>query len=69
MYTDGLYEVESPAGDELGEERLLAAVGGAAGTPLQDLFSTLMDTANDFAGEAGFNDDVCLVGFTYHKTM
>ncbi len=69
MYTDGLYEMESPAGEEFGEDRLLAAAVRAGGLPLERLFPALTDAAADFAGEGGFNDDVCLVGFTFHNPM
>ncbi len=69
MYTDGLYEMESPKGEEFGEDRLLAAAVRAGGLPLEKLFPALTDAAADFAGEGGFNDDVCLVGFTFHNPM
>jgi len=69
MYTDGLYEVESQAGEEFSEERLLAAAGQAAGLPLEELFPALIGAAGKFSGGDGFNDDVCLVGFTFHNPM
>jgi sigma-B regulation protein RsbU (phosphoserine phosphatase) len=69
MYTDGLYEVESPEGEELGEDRLLSAAAQAGNQPLKDLFPSLISIASEFAGEIGLNDDVCLVGFTFHNPM
>lgn len=69
MYTDGLYEIESPDGEEFGEDRLLTAAVRESGRPLAELFPALIDAAGDFAGESGFNDDVCLVGFTFHNPM
>ena len=69
MYTDGLYEAESSEGEEFGEDRLLAAAGRFVGQPLGELFPSLVKVVEDFAGAAGLNDDVCLVGFTFHKPM
>jgi sigma-B regulation protein RsbU (phosphoserine phosphatase) len=69
MYTDGLYEIESPGGEEFGEDRLLDAAVRAGGRPLEELFPALIGAAGDFAGECGFNDDVCLVGFTFSNLM
>lgn len=69
MYTDGLYETESPDGEEFGEERLLESAMQVDGQPLEQLFLTLTGAASDFSGEGGYNDDVCLVGFTFHNPM
>ena len=69
MYTDGLYELESPDGEEFGEDRLLEAAIRASGLPLAELFTALIGSAGDFSVEGGFNDDVCLVGFTFHNPM
>ena len=69
MYTDGLYEAETPEGEEFGEDRLLVAAGRHSGLSLDELFPSLIKEAGDFAGDGGFNDDVCLVGFTFHNPM
>jgi sigma-B regulation protein RsbU (phosphoserine phosphatase) len=69
MYTDGLYEMESPDGEEFGEDRLLSTAVRAGGLPLEKLFPALTDAAAGFAGGGEFNDDVCLVGFTFHNPM
>ena len=69
MYTDGLYEAESPEGGEFGEDRLFAAANRLADRPLEELFPSLIDAAGDFAGEGGFDDDLCLVGFTFRNPM
>jgi len=53
MYTDGLYEAESPEGEEFGEDRLLAAANRLADRSLEELFPSLIDAAGDFAGEGG----------------
>jgi len=69
MYTDGLYEVESTGGGEFGEERLLAAANRMGGLPLETLFPSLIREAGHFSGEGEFEDDVCLVGFTFRNPM
>ena len=69
MYTDGLYEVESPRGGEFGEEGLLAAAVPLGGKPLAELFPALIGAARDFAGQHGFHDDICLTGFTFRSFM
>lgn len=69
MYTDGLYEAESPEGEEFGEDRLLAAAGRLCGMPLDKLFASLIGEVDDFAGTGGFSDDVCLIGFTFNGPM
>lgn len=69
MYTDGLYETESPDGEEFGEDRLLAAAGRFGALPLAELFPALVGEAAGFSGEGGFDDDVCLVGFTFRSPM
>jgi sigma-B regulation protein RsbU (phosphoserine phosphatase) len=67
MYTDGLYEIEDADGEEFGESRLLAAAQKHAGKELESLTAALVEDARSFAGETGFNDDICLVGFTCRK--
>ena len=37
--------------------------------PLEELFPALIGAAGNFAGEDSFNDDVCLVGFTFRSLM
>ncbi|MDZ8118090.1 SpoIIE family protein phosphatase [Pontiella agarivorans] len=63
MYTDGLYEVIGDDGEELGEERLLAAASRQAGKDLPDLFSGLLEEVRCFAADGKFDDDICLAGF------
>jgi serine phosphatase RsbU (regulator of sigma subunit) len=69
MYTDGLYEIEGPASEEFGEERLLAAAQRHMDLSLPKLFPALVDESIRFSAEGVFNDDVCLVGLAYQKPM
>jgi len=61
LYSDGLIEATSPAGEEYGEGRLhelLATVG--AGSP-DDLRDAILASASAFLGPAAPRDDVTLV--------
>jgi serine phosphatase RsbU (regulator of sigma subunit) len=69
MVTDGLYEVEGPDNNEFGEDRLLDAARRHAELPLAALFSSLINEARHFAEEGEFDDDICLVGFTFRKPL
>jgi sigma-B regulation protein RsbU (phosphoserine phosphatase) len=69
MYTDGLYEIEGPDSEEFGEERLLAAAQRHVGQSLSQLFPALIDESSRFSSDGVFDDDVCLVGFSYQKSM
>lgn len=69
MYTDGLYEMESAAGAEFGEARLLDAAAAIGDTPLDKLFDALIGAGDAFSEGGGFNDDICLVGLRYHQPL
>lgn len=69
LYTDGLYEVEGPQGEEFGEDRLVEAARSSAHLPLEDIYAALIEAALAFSAEGGFNDDVCLAGFKYLTPM
>jgi len=69
MYTDGLYEVVGPDGEEFGEAQLLAAARRYVDLPLEELFPALVNAACEFTHSDGFDDDVCLVGFTFRKPV
>ncbi|MDX2185394.1 MAG: SpoIIE family protein phosphatase [Opitutaceae bacterium] len=61
LYTDGIVEIADAVGEEFGLERLCRAfeaqnVGDDTGQP-----ALLAEKADQFAGNTGFTDDVCLV--------
>jgi serine phosphatase RsbU (regulator of sigma subunit) len=62
LYTDGIYEVTNPDGDEFGQERLLQAVRRRIALPAEQMFKELLAEAQKFSGSEEFEDDVCLVG-------
>ena len=62
LFTDGLFEVESPEGAEYGLERLLRATRQRSKLPTDRLFDELLAEIQRFSAGRGFSDDVCLVG-------
>ncbi len=60
MYTDGLTEARSPAGEFLGEEGLAGLVAELADRPARDFLRSLIDRVNSYtAGQ--FADDVVVL--------
>src|SRR6185436_16859589 len=58
IYTDGVTEAVDGAGALYTEERLRAALQGAAAEPAATLVTAVMDSMNAFVGEAPRADDV-----------
>lgn len=65
LYTDGIYEVEGADKEDFGEDRLLAAAYHHRHFSLQDLYPALLESARNFSSDGEFDDDICLVGFTF----
>jgi sigma-B regulation protein RsbU (phosphoserine phosphatase) len=61
LFTDGLYEVESPAGEEFGLNSVVASLRSHSGLPAESIFNALLADACDFSGKQEFDDDVCIV--------
>jgi serine phosphatase RsbU (regulator of sigma subunit) len=68
LFTDGLYEVDSPGGGEFGQERLLRAVRQRAKLPAEQLLDELLAEVRHFGAMQEFEDDVCLVGVELRPT-
>ena len=62
LFTDGLYEVESPDGELYDQSRLLQAIRTRASLPTERIFDETMAEVRGFSGKETFADDVCLVG-------
>jgi sigma-B regulation protein RsbU (phosphoserine phosphatase) len=62
LFTDGLYEVQNPAGDLYTQALLTAAARAGSRLPTGQLFDSLLEEIRQFAGTHQFDDDVCLVG-------
>jgi sigma-B regulation protein RsbU (phosphoserine phosphatase) len=61
-FTDGLLEVEGRTGNQFGEERLLEAVRKKADHRLEKMFQEILVEVDEFAGDSGFEDDLCVIG-------
>jgi sigma-B regulation protein RsbU (phosphoserine phosphatase) len=62
LFTDGLFEVSGPAGQEFGPDRLLHAVRTRSRLDPSTLFDELLDEVKEFSSGKDFEDDVCLIG-------
>jgi len=60
LFTDGVNETWSPAGEEFGEERILAAARAASGTGAEETQHTILDALDAFA-VGNYHDDVTTV--------
>ena len=61
LYTDGLSEVENPAGELYETRRFGEALASRLQSPAAELLDGLVADAKAFSGEESFEDDVCLV--------
>ncbi|MGD1086630.1 MAG: PAS domain S-box protein [Verrucomicrobiota bacterium] len=62
LFTDGLYEVEGPGGQQFSQELLLASVQEHARLHCEELFNLLLKEISAFSANHQFADDVCLLG-------
>lgn len=60
LFTDGLNEAESPAGDDFGDERLVETVVTHRGLPAPILLDTIFGRVREFTG-GRFADDATLI--------
>ena len=65
LYTDGITEARNESGDELGAQRIMDAL--AAGKPgtVQGMLETALEAMRRFTGNAGQDDDICLLGVQF----
>jgi serine phosphatase RsbU (regulator of sigma subunit) len=61
FYTDGITEAENADGADFGQERLAAAVRGAAGQPAAAVVSAVHGAADAFRGAAPRGDDATVI--------
>lgn len=67
LYTDGLFEVFSPEGEEFGQERLLTAMQERCSLTMSAIFDEILVELANFAGKNNFPDDICLIGLEVSK--
>lgn len=58
LYTDGLTEAESPAGEEFGRDRLVEAVKQSIDKPAREMIASIQMTVLEWTASAGATDDV-----------
>lgn len=68
LFTDGLYEATDSAGEEFGQERLLAATRGRVRLPLGELMDGLLGEVRAYTEGNEFDDDVCILGMEVART-
>jgi phosphoserine phosphatase RsbU/P len=61
LFTDGLYEVESPDGEQFGLDAVITSLQAHADLPAEKLFNALLAEACAFSQKQVFDDDVCIV--------
>ena len=66
LFTDGLYEVEGPNGEEYGYERLLESIQNKKAFTQDQLLDSLIADVRQYSGKRGFNDDLCLLSIQYN---
>jgi sigma-B regulation protein RsbU (phosphoserine phosphatase) len=61
LFTDGLYEVEGPEGEQFGVGRLTDSVMRKLKLPAAQLLAELVEEGQEFSTTGDFNDDVCVI--------
>ena len=61
FYTDGITEAQNQFGEEFGTEHLSAVVRRGSSLSAEGLMSEIFNSAANFCGEVGFNDDVTVL--------
>ena len=64
LFTDGLYEIESPDGKDFGRDALIATLQRSWTLPAEQLFAATIAEVCRFTARQDFDDDVCIVAVT-----
>jgi sigma-B regulation protein RsbU (phosphoserine phosphatase) len=67
LFTDGLFEVESDAGELYDEKHLMEAVSRRVNLPSEALCREVMTEVQEFSASKQFTDDVCLVAMEVER--
>lgn len=65
MYSDGLSEAANPAGDQFGEERVLASLQEAGGLAPGAILERLLREVSEFTGSTTQADDITVLAVRY----
>ena len=68
LFTDGLYEVDSPDGKEYGKNSLISSLNRLATLPVEKLFPAVVHEVCRFSDREQFDDDVCMVAVERRDT-
>jgi sigma-B regulation protein RsbU (phosphoserine phosphatase) len=69
VYTDGLTEATNSQGDEYGTERLGECLATRSNESMSTLLDALVQDACAFGEYSRFDDDVCMAGLRFHRTI
>lgn len=61
FFTDGVFEARGSGQEEYGPQRLEASLARSLQRPFEHMFDALLEDVQQFAGDRGLEDDVCLV--------
>jgi len=61
LFTDGLYEAESPNGEEFGITALMESFRRHTALNARELFAAVLADVSRFSGRQDFDDDVCIL--------
>jgi serine phosphatase RsbU (regulator of sigma subunit) len=68
LFTDGLFEVEDPAGNVFTQGKLQMAASRYAHLAPEQFFASVMQDIRKFSNREFFDDDVCVVGMQVQRT-
>jgi len=66
LYTDGLVEVFSAAGEQSSPRRLMEQLAAVRALPAEKAADAIIESARQFSAPAGFRDDVTLLILDFH---
>jgi sigma-B regulation protein RsbU (phosphoserine phosphatase) len=61
LYSDGITEAESPAGEEFGEHRLQEAIETHCAKPLLEIQASVLEAVRDWSSNGEPQDDMTLL--------
>jgi len=69
LFTDGLFEVETPEGALYSHEDLQQAVHERLNLPTNTLFQEILSEVQSFSQRQDFDDDVCIIGIEVARCL
>jgi serine phosphatase RsbU (regulator of sigma subunit)/ketosteroid isomerase-like protein len=66
MFTDGVTEAQNPAGEELGDARLMACLSESAACPPAELLNRVFGAVHEFCQQADQADDITVTVTRFH---